>query len=178
MGHFGVDGYSDHDGGDSTDGGSGDRGSSGSSGGSAYQGTTSTTGWIDRLKGLSNIGDQTLGSSFTKLLLLPIAAFFISLADLVEAGFSILVNPLSALGINVGELIDNLVGGSAQLLGTGVQVSGGDLNIFGIAAFPLSFAIVAVVLFMLGWVLSQEDTSNLLPFTRADLPILGAEEDD
>jgi fucose permease len=134
------------------------------------------TDWISRLNNLSEI-DSTSGA-LTRLLFLPIVAFFVELANLTESIFNLAINPLSTLGNEVSLFISNTIGGSAEIIGVGARVSNDNLGIFGIGAFPVSVGIGLSVFLIIAWYLGRDESSDILPGTFTDLPLIGVDEDE
>lgn len=132
------------------------------------------TDWIGKLNEVSKIND--LDSALTRLLFLPIAAFFVQFANAVEAISRILIDPARAFAAGVQSIVLSLLGGSADIIGAGADASAGDVSVFGLFAFPFSLLIVFVAAFILANYLEREETSDLIPFTFTDIPFFGVEE--
>ena len=136
-----------------------------------------STDWIARLNDVSKIGN--LDSALTRLLFLPIAAFFVQASNAIEALSRVVIDPTMAFATGVESIVASLLGGSAEVIGTGAATSAGDLSYFGIGAFPIGLGLVFVVAYMYAWYTDEESTGNLLPFVPFDVPIIGsAEEED
>ena len=67
------------------------------------------TDWIGRLNEVSQIND--LDSALTRLLFLPIAAFFVQFANAIEAISRILIDPAMAFAGGVESIVVSLLGG-------------------------------------------------------------------
>lgn len=132
------------------------------------------TDWIGRLNEVSQIND--LDSALTRLLFLPIAAFFVQFANAIEAISRILIDPAMAFAGGVESIVVSFLGGSAEIIGAGADASAGDVSVFGIGAFPIGLLIVFVGAFVLANYLEREETSDLIPFTFTDIPFFGVEE--
>lgn len=143
-----------------------------------------STDWIERLNDISTIDSSTKTSdAFTRLLFLPIIAFFAQLADLTEAIFDLVITPLETLADGSDALITNLIGsgdgtGAAGIIADGVSATSGDISLFGIVGFPASILIALGGLILVAVFLSRDETSDILPGTFTDLPIIGVDEDE
>lgn len=133
------------------------------------------TDWISRLNDVAAIND--LDSALTRLLFLPIAAFFVQLANAVEAFSRILIDPAFALASGVVGVINGLVGGAGRIIGAGADASAGDVSVFGIGGFPIAIGVAFVGAFILANYLERQETSDTLPFTFTDIPFFGVEEE-
>lgn len=134
------------------------------------------TDWISRLNDVSSI--ESLDSALTRLLFLPIAAFFVQLANGVEAISQIIISPALELGAGVASIANALLGGSAEVISAGAATSASDVSVFGIGAFPIGIGIAFLAAFLIANFLQQGETSNLIPFTFTDIPLLGVEEEE
>jgi hypothetical protein len=133
------------------------------------------TDWISRLNDVAQIDD--LDSALTRLLFLPIAAFFVQLANAVEAISRVFIDPLNGVATGIVSIVNSLLGGSAQIINLGADATAGDLSAFGIGAFPISLLIVFVGAYILAQYLERPETSDFIPFTFTDLPFVGVQED-
>lgn len=135
------------------------------------------TDYIERLNDLASVDTDSLSQSVTKLVLLPIVAFFGSMATAIEAGADVVILPLRALAEGAAGVLDGLLGGGGDIIDAGAQASAAGTDVFGILAYPIGIAIVLGGAYLLAAYLSEEETSDLLPFTFTDIPGLGTEED-
>lgn len=134
------------------------------------------TSWISRLNRVGQIDD--IDGALTRLLFLPIAAFFIQAANAVEAISNVIISPLGAFADGLGSIVTSLLGdGAAEIIQAGAEASQADISIFGIGGFPVSLGVVFAGALVLSWYLSREDTSDFLPFSFTDIPFIGVEED-
>ena len=131
---------------------------------------------LDRLKDLQEVDD--LDSALTRLFILPIAAFFFQMTDLIDAGFGVLIDPLTAFASALVDIVDQIIGGPADIVGAGVEATSGDISVLGLFAFPGSLAIALAGGFVVALFLSADITSDTLPFSFTDLPGLGVDEDE
>lgn len=134
------------------------------------------TDYIERLRGLASISTDSLSQSVTKLVLVPIAAFFFSLAAAIEAGANVIILPLQSFAAGVANFLDGLLGGAGDIVGSGAASSAAGTDVFGILAFPVGIAVTLAGAYIFAAYLSEEDTADLLPFTNTDLPVLGNED--
>jgi hypothetical protein len=135
------------------------------------------TDYISRLNDLASVDTDNLSQSVTKLVLLPIVAFFGSMAAAVEAGADVVILPLRALAEGAAGVLDGLLGGGGDIIEAGAQATAAGTDVFGILAYPIGIAIVLAGAYLLAAYLSEEETSDLLPFTTTDIPFLGSEEE-
>lgn len=134
------------------------------------------TNWISQLNELTKIEDTS--NALTRLLFLPIIAFFTQAANLTEEIFDLLIEPLGQLGTSVSAFISNTIGGAAEIAGVGARVSADNLGIFGIGGFPVSVVVGVSVFLIVALYLSRDESSDLLPGTFTDLPLIGVDEDE
>jgi hypothetical protein len=134
------------------------------------------TSWISRLNEVGQI--QDLDGALTRLLFLPIAAFFIQAANAVEATSNVIISPLGAFADGLGSIVTSLLGdGAAGIIEAGAEASQADVSVFGIGGFPVSLAVVFAGALVVSWYLSRQDTSDTIPFSFTDIPFIGVEED-
>jgi|GEM_PF-7084032 len=134
------------------------------------------TDWVDRLNDVSSVDD--IDGAFTRLLFLPIAAFFVQAANAVEAISNVVIAPLGEFSDGLVDVVESLLGdGAADIIESGAEASATEISVFGIASFPASLGIAFAGGLVLAWYLSREDTSDTIPFSFTDLPFLGVEED-
>jgi len=142
--------------------------------------------WTGRLQDIANVSDGNWTNILPKTLLLPVIAFFASLADAIGAFFDIPINTGLALGEGIGDLIDSFLGGGANIIQSGAAESAASLGSGIWAQFgPLTYA-VAIGSVVLGALIiararSEESTSNIFPGAGGIdapewLPFVGAEE--
>jgi hypothetical protein len=98
----------------------------------------------------------------------------------------VLIVPLSTLTNAVGELIDAIFGGAAQIvdfgaIATAISIGpGGQFNV-GPFSFALAIGAVLLALYVVTAYLSEEPTGNFVPGLPFDIPtpgFTGPEEDD
>jgi len=110
-----------------------------------------------------------------------IAAVFISMVWVIEGIRSLLVDPILGLVGNVGDLTDALFGGVIRILNqtatTAVlSVAPGQTWAIGPFTWLLGVAVFGISLYMLSQILALAPTSNLVPGTFTDYPIIGVDE--
>jgi hypothetical protein len=98
-----------------------------------------------------------------------------------QATASVLTTPLEALGINLGGIVDSTVGGAADIIQTGAETTQAALLpgqpwAVGPLTFAFSILSVAAGLFVLAWILQFGATSDTIPFSFTDFPLLGVDE--
>lgn len=134
------------------------------------------TDWISKLNGLSSVDD--LDGAVTRLFLLPIAAFFVQAANVVEAISSVVIDPTFALGSGVGAVLGSILDGASEVVSAGAAASATDISVFGLFGFPAGLGIALGGGLVLAWYLGRDETSDTIPFTFTDLPFVGVNEDE
>lgn len=137
------------------------------------------TRWIDRLNDISSV--DNLDGALTRLLFLPIAAFFVQAANAVEAISNVVISPVGAFAEGVVSVVESLFGtgpasGISGIIEAGADATATDIGIFGIGGFPISLGIIFAGGFIIAWYLQRDETSDLIPFTFTDIPFVGTEE--
>lgn len=134
------------------------------------------TDWINKLNRIST-GDGSWESKLERVLFLPLIALALQLANVLEAVLNLFIIPLNSLISGVGELIGAILGGGARIVGAGAAGSAGQVELFGILAFPLAIAIALGAAAVYAWYTDLEFTSDLIPFTSTDWWIIGNDEE-
>jgi len=132
------------------------------------------TNWVQRLEQIRD-GDS-IGTTLQKILVLPIVAFGVQTANLGEALFDFVIIPLGTFTTNLAGFINTLIGGPGQIIDAGVIGSANQVRLFGIAAFPVAVAIVLAGALVFAYYTDLEVTSDTLPFSVTDLPLIGNDE--
>lgn len=101
---------------------------------------------------------------------------FASIATGIESVFSVFTEPLYALAAELASLIAAYI--PDELMTAAVQSSASAVDQFGVWAYPIGMIVMAVGLLILSGLLSMEITSNLVPFSTTDWPIIGADEEE
>jgi hypothetical protein len=135
------------------------------------------TDWISRLNDLASLPTESLDQAVTKLVLLPIAALFISFAETIEAIFNLITQPLFAMGTSIAAFVEAVIGGGADIVSTGADASATGTQAFGILGFVVGLGVTLLGAYLLLQYLAQDETSDTIPFTATDLPFVGADED-
>lgn len=141
--------------------------------------------WTERLNQIAKVDDGNWTNILPKTLLLPLIAFFTSVADAIGAFFGIPINVADALGEGVGDLIDATLGGGAQIIDLSAIESAESLTEgvwaqFGPFTFVIGIGVVILAAYVIARVRSQEATSNVwffLPFDLPDWGPFGADEE-
>ena len=134
------------------------------------------TDWVGRLNDVGQV--ENIDGALTRLLFLPIAAFFIQAANAVEAISNVFIDPLAAFADGLGGIVTALLGdGAADIIRAGAEASQTDISVFGIGGFPVALGVALSGAFVLSWYLSRQDTSDTIPFSFTDIPFIGVEED-
>lgn len=112
-----------------------------------------------------------------------IVVIFGGIALAIDAGRQLLTNPLEALAAGITDFFDVLVGGSADIIGQGVEttimsVVPGAPWAIGPLTFVLTIGVWGIGLYVFAQIMEMRATSNIIPFSMTDLPIIGASEED
>jgi len=138
------------------------------------------TDWIAKLKEIRSGTDGGLGGTFAdtieKLLFLPVVAFVLQLANVLEALFNVFILPTNALVSGIVGFLTALFDGVARVIAAGARGSTG-VQQFSLLGLPLALFIVVLTAMVLAWYTDQEFTSDLIPFTASDFPIIGNDEE-
>lgn len=140
------------------------------------------TGAFQALFNAKVLGNLKVGHTIVTLILLPIAAFFAGLADLITASYNVLIIPLANFATGVGNLTFQIFAS----LGIVLEAAGlaqaesfrqGVLALFSPFALPFGVAIILASLGLVAFYLQIEETSDLIPGAVTDFFGLGAEEE-
>jgi len=135
----------------------------------------SGTNWISEVE---DIRGSNLSSTIEKLLLLPILAFFLQLANALEAIFNVFIVPISALIDGIAQFIGSLFGGISQVIGAGAAGTAQNVQQWFVLSLPVAVGVVILVAMIFAWYTDQDYTSDLIPFTSTDVPFVGNDEED
>jgi len=112
-----------------------------------------------------------------------ITTIAIGIALVVDTARQLITEPLLSLISNVGNVFNAMVGGGADIIRQGVQTSiqsiapGAEWAV-GPLTYLVGIAVMAGGMYIFAQVMEMEATSNLIPFSVTDLPIIGAREED
>lgn len=144
--------------------------------------------WTKRLESIANVSNGNWTNILPKTLLLPVIAFFASLADAIGAFFGIPINTGQALAEGAEALIGSFLGGGANIIQSGAAESAASLGSgiwaqFGPLSFAVSIGSVVLGALIIARARSEESTSNIFPGVGGIdapewLPFVGAEEGD
>ena len=139
------------------------------------------SGWIDQWEDLK--GGDSIATALVTAFLLPVVAFFMSLANVAQALLSPFIDLPNALVNGIVTFIGSLFGtgdtfGLSDLFSTAARMSGQEISIFGVFSLPAGVAIILASGAMVAYYLEQESTSDLIPFSFTDFPLLGANEEE
>jgi hypothetical protein len=119
-----------------------------------------------------------MDQALTRLLFLPIAAFFVQASNAVEALTRVFIDPTIALATGADSFVTALIGGSGTILEAGAESSAEGVGVFGIFAQPIALLVVLASAYLLARYLVADTTSDAIPFTFTDFPLIGADEDE
>jgi len=131
--------------------------------------------WISEVE---DIRGSELSDTIEKLLLLPILAFFLQLANALEAIFNVFIVPISALLDGIGQFIGSLFGGISQVIGAGAAGTAQNVQQWFVFSLPVAVGVVLLIAMMFAWYTDQDFTSDLIPFSSTDVPFVGNDEED
>lgn len=94
----------------------------------------------------------------------------------VDAVFQVFVNPTVALANELAALVSAYI--PADIISAGSSVTQGALAQFGIFAYPIAMIVMSAGLYVLAQLLEREFSSNLIPFSLTDFPLIGTEEEE
>lgn len=138
------------------------------------------TDWISKLNELQ--GSGSVADALKKAFLLPPIAFLLTTADALEAIVSFFVDVPIAFINGLVNVAFSILGGEgftgvSGILDAAASASAESISFFGFFSFPAGVAVVLMAGLILSWYLSREDTSDTLPFSFTDIPIIGTEEE-
>lgn len=108
-------------------------------------------------------------------------AAYASGINVIQAIVGIMVLPLEALGINLAGVVTAFVGGGAQIIQQGAQTTVASIApgaTWAVGPLTFAFGIIAASagLYTMAYIVSLSPTSNLIPFSFTDFPLVGADE--
>ena len=112
-----------------------------------------------------------------------IGTVLIGFSLFADAMRRLFTEPLNAMATGIGGLMDAIIGGAADIVQTGaVTTQQALLPGSPWAVGPLTFAFGVLAMgagwYAFAWLLARASTSDTIPFTATDLPLIGAEEED
>lgn len=95
--------------------------------------------------------------------------------------FNVFIKPVAQLATDSAGLVNSIVGGAGDIIDQGVRTSvlsiaPGATWAIGPLTAAASIAVVGVMLYVLGRVLALGVTSDAIPFTFTDFPLIGVDE--
>lgn len=137
-----------------------------------------------------SLGENSPFGPITNALLLGITglilAIFTGLIDLAQAITSFFSRPIFAGGAGAADIVSAFLGGIANIIITGAEVTAFSLIpgpfqsplLVPIFAFIYAVAIVGGAAFVMALVLNRFVTSDFVPGTGTDFPVVGQDEDE
>jgi hypothetical protein len=112
-----------------------------------------------------------------------VVTLFGGIAIIIDTFRRLITDPVGAIIDSVTGLFNVLIGGSADLIRAGVEtaiasVAPGAAWAIGPATFALTVGAWGAALYVFAQVMEARATSNLIPFTMTDVPVIGADEED
>lgn len=137
---------------------------------------------IDRLENLASIKRGPPGPLLVTSLLLPVITFLDRVALGIGTILDVFIVPVRAVINGVGHLMLSILLGAADIVAAGAGTSAeslrvGILTALGPLTFPIGVGTILLTAYLMEAYLSQEPTSDFIPFTFTDFPFVGAEED-
>jgi len=138
--------------------------------------------WIERLNELEDTvggeGDSSLVNVVERVLLLPLIAFFLQLANALEAILDVFIVPTNELIDGSTQFLTATFDGVENIIQSGAEASAGGVEGFGLVGFPLAQAVVLLGGAVIALFLLLGPTGDTAPFTFTDIPFVGTEEED
>jgi hypothetical protein len=137
--------------------------------------------WIQKLQDLR--GDRPTSDVIVDLLLLPVVAFFLQLANVLEAILNLIIVPLGTMIDGVEAFLSSLFGigdvfGGSDIISEAARISASKVEVFGLFSFPVGVALFLSVLALIAGYLRWEATGDTVPGIFTDLPLVGTEEEE
>lgn len=139
---------------------------------------------------VSDLFDRAASAdSLAEIIFTGLGAVFLSLGTAIASGVltvaDVVIVPIATLTNAVGDLIDAIFGGSAQIIDMGaittaLSIGPGSRFDVGPFTFALAVASVLLALYVVTAYLSEEETGNFVPGIPFDIPtpgFTGPEED-
>lgn len=140
---------------------------------------------LDPVDQLNNFQDRfgTLGAALVAGVGSIIITVLGGIAIVADSFRRLITDPLQAIIDGVTAFFDVLIGGSADLIRAGVEtsiasVAPGQAWAIGPATFALTVGAWGLALYAFTQVMDLEATSNIIPFTMTDVPIIGSDESE
>lgn len=136
--------------------------------------TDTINNFKDRFSGIGGAVEAGVGG--------VVITIFTGLALGIDTIRRLFTDPLIALIDGSSAFVFELVGGAAEIVEQGVQttvesIAPGATWAVGPLTYAVSIIVVGVGLYVLAKILEQRATSDLIPFTFTDWPIIGADEE-
>jgi len=141
------------------------------------------TDWVERLEDLQG-GSDDPARALERVLLLPMIAFMLQFANALEAVLDLFIVPVRSLLDGIDALLGALFGsgatGAADVISAGAQETIRSLRDgpFSVLSFNVGVIVVLLSGVIIAYYLQRESTSDLVPFTFTDFPIIGTDEEN
>ncbi|MHB9286787.1 hypothetical protein ACKVMT_07075 [Halobacteriales archaeon Cl-PHB] len=111
-----------------------------------------------------------------------IVTLLAGIAILVNTGRRLITDPLDSVINGVSNLMGAIIGGAGDIVRQGAEttvatIAPGATWAVGPLTYAFSIASIGVGLYVLAQIVEMRSTSNILPFTFTDLPVIGATEE-
>lgn len=138
---------------------------------------------ISKLKELNTTDSPNAGKILLLAFILPIVQFFSKGAEAIGALMDVFIVPVQTFIEGIGQLMIAILAGAAGIVGAASGASAesfrsGIFSTLGPFAFPLGIATVLMGALVMNYYLRLEQTSDLIPFSGTDFPLIGAEEEE
>jgi hypothetical protein len=139
--------------------------------------------WITKLKNIGSVEGGGLKNTIPKAMLLPIIAFFTSMADAIGSLFGVPIATFDGFAEGVQVLISGFLEAPGQILIAGGQESARSLTQgvwaqFGPLTYIIAVGVVGGAAYLAAQAREEEATGNFVPGIPFDVPYLGTEEEE
>jgi len=140
-------------------------------------------GWIERMKEISSVEGGSLTNVVPKALLLPVIAFFSSMADAIGSAFAVPIQTFRGFADGLGVLITGLLEPPGEILAaagaeSARSLTGGVWAQFGPFTYVIGTGVVLGAAYAVARYRAEDETSNFMPALPFDVPVFGTEEDE
>lgn len=138
--------------------------------------------YIERLRSVSSINDGSVANVVPKAMLIPVVAFFTSLANAIGAAFGVPIATFDGLAKGAQELIRGLFG-VGSILDAGATASAqsftsGPWAQFGPFSFVIAVGVVGLAALVLARARENPSTGNVVAYLPFDVPFIGTDEEE
>jgi len=112
-----------------------------------------------------------------------VASVFMAFAIFIDVGQQLITKPLGRMATEIANLMGAIIGGASRIIDQAattavLSIAPGAKWAIGPLTYVISIAVMGAALYVLAQILESPVTSDTIPFTFSDLPVLGVEEDE